>query len=132
MAGVSPGAFIGLFFLLVVALVLLSVGIFTLRLGRQSLEKQRRKDRNMVWHRHALFLFGINNIVFAFLPVFIIGIILFTDRTLRMICIALIVVALVVSFTLLGRLMLVSLRVANSYVVKKVPEEHESERESAE
>jgi hypothetical protein len=134
MAISSPGAFIGLFFVLIVALVLGSVGIFAMRSGALRMRELRVIGQNVAWHQQTLFLFGLNNIVFAFLAVFIIGIILFTNQTVRTVCIVLVVATLCISFVVLVRLILVSLQSGNKdSVKKKVVEEGEGrERELAE
>jgi hypothetical protein len=130
----SPGAFIGLFLVLVVALVLVSVGIFAMRSGALRMRELQVIGQSVAWHRQTLFLFGLNNIVFAFLAVFIIGIILFTNQTVRTICIVLVIATLCLSFVVLVRLILVSLQSGNKDVAKKkVSEEGEGrERELAE
>ncbi len=95
-----------LLFLGLGAILLILVGIANLRSGRRGLPS----DLPLAWHQQPRILFGINNIAFACLLLFILLLILLTNQTARDILLALIALTFILSIVLLIRSLLTSLR----------------------
>lgn len=106
MAALDGGTLALVLFLGLATIVLVLVGISNIRSGRRGLPP----DPPLAWHEIPRVLFGLNNIVFACLLLFILLLILFTGQMMRSILFALVVLTIIISIALLTRSLLVSLR----------------------
>ncbi len=107
-------ALVGIFFAGIFAAILIYVGVLGIQNGRRALARLRIVGEQVVWHRQTAILFGINNIVFALLIVFVVLLSMFADRTLRYIMIALVVLTLLSSILLVVRCISVAMQTVNS------------------
>jgi hypothetical protein len=106
MAAFDGGTLALLFLLGAGAIALILVGVANLRSGRRGLPP----DLVLAWHQQPRTLFGINNIVFACLLIFILLLILLSAPALRPILIALVALMFLTSLVLLVFSMMASLR----------------------
>ncbi len=96
-------ALAGILFAVVCGSVLVYVGMTSIRSGTQALAQARSKGQQSPWHKQTAVLFGINNIIFAFLIILVVLLGMLVDRTAKYVLIALIVVTLLISIALVVR-----------------------------
>ena len=96
-------ALVSILFAIICGCVLTYVGMTSIRSGTRALAQARSAGQQGAWHRQMAVLFGINNIVFALLIVFVVLLGVVVDRTAKYVLIALIVVTLLTSIVLVVR-----------------------------
>ncbi len=100
MVSISGGLLALIIFLGLCACGLALFGIANIRSGLRGGSRENVMNVTAVWHKQPKVLFGINNIVFALIIVFLLLLALLASQTARYIVIGLIVFTLVVSIVL--------------------------------
>jgi threonine/homoserine/homoserine lactone efflux protein len=107
-------ALVSILFAIICGSVLVYVGMTNIRSGTQALAQTRSAGQQGVWHKQTSILFGLNNIVFALLIVLVVLLGVVTDRSMKYVLIALIVVALLTSIVLVVRCIAAALQSVKS------------------
>ena len=96
-------ALVSILFAIICGSVLTYVGMTNIRSGTKALAQVRSMGQQGAWHKQTAILFGINNIVFALLIVFVVLLGVVIDHTAKNVLIALIVITLLTSIVLVAR-----------------------------
>jgi Ca2+/Na+ antiporter len=112
----STGTLIGIIFLAICVIVLIGIGIATIRSGRASLA--RAANQELVWHRQITFLFGLCNFVFAALLILILFLIVLVIQIIKLIVFVLLGIVFVLSIVLIIRCVRVALQSTRSAVTQ--------------
>ncbi len=96
-------AFVSIFFVIICGSVLIYVGVINIRSGQHALLQARAAGQPAVWHKQTIVLFGINNIVFAFLIILVVLLSIVVDSTVKTVLLVLIAVTLLTSIALVIR-----------------------------
>ena len=109
----------GFMLLIMGILVLLAVGIFSIRSGLKGLPSAASLGLEPVWYKQPKVLFGINNIVFAILLGLIVLLSIAPDPIIKTTLLISISITLIISISLVISSILVSLRAAKKLGAKK-------------
>jgi hypothetical protein len=103
MTNINVVSLVSVVFLTLLVLVLMMVGIYNISQGIKALPRAEEQGQEPVWHKQLSILFGINNVVFAFLLLFGGGLFIVTERIVKYVLAGLVVFALIVSILLVVR-----------------------------
>lgn len=106
----GTGTLIGIIFVAICALVLIGVGVATIRSGRAFLTRARIANQEAVWHKQISILFGLCNIVFAGLLVLVLFLMVLVIETIKIIVFVLLGIVLIISMILIVRCVRVALQ----------------------
>ncbi|GAC1369637.1 MAG: hypothetical protein NVS2B12_25450 [Ktedonobacteraceae bacterium] len=107
-------ALVSIFFAFICGAVLTYVGIANIRVGQRALAQAQIAGQQAVWHKQTSVLFGINNIVFAFLIIVVVLLGIVVDHTAKYVLIALVIITLLASIVLVIRCISVALQTVKS------------------
>jgi hypothetical protein len=119
------GTLIGIIFVGICVVVLISVGIATIRSGRASLTRAHVANKEVVWHKQISFLFGLCNLAFAGLLLLILLLMVLVIQMIKIIVFVLLGLILVISIVLVVRCILVALQTTRDAVTP--PQEQDKE-----
>jgi hypothetical protein len=100
MVSINGGLLALIIFLGICACGLALFGISNIRSGLRGGSQEDVMKVTAVWHKHPKVLFGINNIIFAIILVFVLLLALLASQTAQYIVVGLIVFTLVISIVL--------------------------------
>jgi hypothetical protein len=132
MVSINGGLLALIIFLGICACGLALFGISNIRSGLRGDSREHIMNASTVWHKQPKVLFGINNIVFALILVFVLLLTLLANQKVVSIVIGLIMFTLVVSIVLVVLTMRAGLGALQNMSGQQRQEENESENNEKE